>query len=532
MSAEKLTNTPTIQGSMPVCYEPRVVVKPCAPHRVPHLPVETLYEITKALPQPKSVYNLARVDREPWEYLQPALYECEVTYEERLAHTHGGKSSQTLRKDFGEFLAEHDDSKSDNFASATPVAQKAIRLALVHNPSYLDGVGLMERRYYEVEDDIPRYLIRADLPPPLLLAVAHGNVAVGKVLIEAGADVNLLQGQVAIKRFDMPFWFDGATPVSFKIHRRCLKKRDSFYSDVGCVCQWKDDDSMYNIFGAPGCQTARHVAIRYGQTEMLDMLLQKGLNARLGLHPLIRDAVVEGNVAAVDTLLTHDPSPLHDRQQGSSLMRIVPLMRQRVGKEEVRNGRLRAMVAYPVERGVDLDQKDDDHETVLRATMAYLYGIDPQELAEPGLLIALHAAEVSVSMGAVWDRLDYPDMPECNLLSSCIQETVKLIPLADDPFEVYSVEDRARILYREIRKGYGRVLKAIVKRATRALSQNHSATKGASIQGLPSAGFSLLSSFGPDPEYGPRATEAAALHWDKAKQRRNGELGGEYPGWR
>ena len=79
-------NAPIIQRSVPVRYDPRVVVKPSPPHRVPHLPVQILYLVAQALPQPKWVSNLARVDKESWVYLQPALYECEVTYEARIAH--------------------------------------------------------------------------------------------------------------------------------------------------------------------------------------------------------------------------------------------------------------------------------------------------------------------------------------------------------------------------------------------------------------------------------------------------------------
>lgn len=78
-------NTPITQRSVPVRYDPRVVVKPRPPHRVPRLPVQILHLIAQALPQPKWVFNLARVDKESWEYLQPGRYECEVTYEAEIA---------------------------------------------------------------------------------------------------------------------------------------------------------------------------------------------------------------------------------------------------------------------------------------------------------------------------------------------------------------------------------------------------------------------------------------------------------------
>lgn len=97
-----MAHTTIIQNAIPTRYDPRVTVKPCDPARVPYLPVEILYHIAKALPQPKQVYNLALASKETWEYLQPALYECEVTYEARLAHKYGGESLTSLEHYSGE----------------------------------------------------------------------------------------------------------------------------------------------------------------------------------------------------------------------------------------------------------------------------------------------------------------------------------------------------------------------------------------------------------------------------------------------
>lgn len=93
-----MSRTHIIQNTIPTRYDPRVTVIPCEPARVPRLPVELLYQIAKALPQPKQVYHLALASKETWEYLQPALYECEVTFEARLAHKFGGESSATLEE--------------------------------------------------------------------------------------------------------------------------------------------------------------------------------------------------------------------------------------------------------------------------------------------------------------------------------------------------------------------------------------------------------------------------------------------------
>ncbi|KAH8780224.1 hypothetical protein F5883DRAFT_541468 [Diaporthe sp. PMI_573] len=305
-------NTPIIQRSVPVRYDPRVVVKPSPPHRVPRLPVQILYLVAQALPQPKWVFNLARVDKESWVYLQPALYECEVTYEARIAHKlpcydRSVIPSYTLQEECGYFVqmaAEKarrhgpgwdSDSNSDSDsgendaqtdlplrafyagckqssaagqcdecegridinidemrvydpipndlletnrrgmtalhwasirgASALPVALKALRSAQAHQPSYIDGVGLKKRKYGRsyVEH------FRAELPPPLFLAVAHGNVAVCKALIVAGCDVNLLQGQSVCV---IPL----RDEVNFKIHKKCVRLKRRFGSTLKCVC--------------------------------------------------------------------------------------------------------------------------------------------------------------------------------------------------------------------------------------------------------------------------------------------------------
>lgn len=54
---------------LPARYDPRVVVKPCQTARVPYLPVEIIYQIAEALPQPREVLNLTLANKETWEYL-------------------------------------------------------------------------------------------------------------------------------------------------------------------------------------------------------------------------------------------------------------------------------------------------------------------------------------------------------------------------------------------------------------------------------------------------------------------------------
>lgn len=96
--SQNLAYTPIIQNAIPVRYDARVEVKPCEPTHVPCLPLDILYHIAKALPQPKQVFNLALASKDTWEHLQPAFYECEVTYEARLTRKYGDESSTSLRQ--------------------------------------------------------------------------------------------------------------------------------------------------------------------------------------------------------------------------------------------------------------------------------------------------------------------------------------------------------------------------------------------------------------------------------------------------
>lgn len=107
--------------------------------------------------------------------------------------------------------------------SALPVAQKAIRAALAHQPSYINGLDLIQRFYRIHEHDHHRSrLFIADHPPPMFLAVTHGILELCQALIYAGADVSLLLGR-SVRFEDCRDW-DRNNPGKFirsKIHQKC-----------------------------------------------------------------------------------------------------------------------------------------------------------------------------------------------------------------------------------------------------------------------------------------------------------------------
>lgn len=561
-----MAHTTIIQNAIPTRYDPRVTVKPCEPARVPYLPVDILYQIAKALPQPKQVYNLALVSKETWEYLQPALYECEICYEARLAHKYGGESLTSLDPYYGKYIRgentapgtdqppeeddlkcrEHGTSEGCNEcngrlrlenrvfdlklslssfdkpfrirgamtalhwaamqgASGLPVAHKAIRSALAHQPSYINGVNLKVRYYYggKCEDGSPA-LLPADLPPPLFVAVSHGNTAFVEALINAGCDLDLLQGQylctthVGREKKEKRL-------MSYKIHKEC----DDFESTSGeCVCEWHPQTDL--SLASP-CQTASHLAIDHGHTEILEMLLRGGLNTQPSSFPLIHYAVIKGNVAAVKALVNHDPSLIHSRMNGGAVLHTVALMREGWKRKYIRNGKLRDMVSCLLECGADLEARTDiftgtygRRHGALTALQATLKFVADAELHDD-MLIALHAAEVFISMGAAWDQELDVLLFHGGILEFCVQKTVTL--LEESPCFYRGLDDDTisdMFLYRKIRKAFGRIVKTIIEKATEDDSALNRETHSAAF----SRAFSCLTKYRRYHVRGPFATEA------------------------
>lgn len=119
------------QNPLPFEYSPKIKVVPSDPDRLPYIPVQILYLIAQALPQPSQVFNLARVNKETWDYLQPALYECEVTYEARLVARFGfdgpdaWEKNSILRRPYidstsriNDSVGDHDDDENDGRSNA------------------------------------------------------------------------------------------------------------------------------------------------------------------------------------------------------------------------------------------------------------------------------------------------------------------------------------------------------------------------------------------------------------------------------
>lgn len=556
---EHMSTTPSYV--LPARFDSRVVVKPCEPDRIPYLPLEIIYQIAEALPQPKQILNLAIASKEVWEYLQPALYKSEVTYEARLIHRYGGESSTSLYQYYGEHL---ESDKSETTESGKPstgegagcqtgcdlapkecnecegqitledrtfeanrprsllctvrrmtalhwasiqgpsalfVAQRAIRAALVHQPSYINGTNLKERQYYEhlYENSHP-----ADLPPPLFLAVAHGNTAVVQALVDAGCELGLFQGQ------DLCDGLKGGRRrilMSYKIHKECVRPRGE--ETEHCFCggaTWQED------FHLKACHTVGHVAIAFQQTELLEMLLRSGLNAQQGSCALLHYAVLEGNIAAVKVILDHDRNLIHSRMDGGTVLHTANLMRRNWWvREFIQRERFGNMVSYLLERGADLEARSDSLKcrrdrdlefgklTPLQAALA----VCEIHQVDKGSLTALHVATVFISMGASWNQ-EFPTRTfRREIFDYCVENSVGLLESRlgfgadNDDFgffrdyygKGYSPD---QVTYRGIRMAMGRVIKAIIEQATESWSQDDTTLNRDTHKAIFSKAFSKL----------------------------------------
>lgn len=489
--------TPIIQNSIPVWYSPQVKVIPCSPDRVPHLSVEILYLIAQALPRPKWIYNLARVNKQSWHYLQPALFQCEVTYDARLKEHFGngdeGRSGiwseswsedgitekqtadqeeaqdqcrhclrTTLCEECGDRIAMEKVSFKGDWhslfqrtrcstdmtalhwacrkdADGLPAGLKAIRAASVHQPSYIDGMDLMQRRMGTTrpEDRWDGYYglpIHGEIPPPLLLAVAFGNAELCEALVEAGCNVNLLQhGERCKKRraeAALP-WFQVGT-----VH-------DPFYDDPDF--QGEYDDSTE-------CQTAGQVAVKFGRPALLKLLLDSGLNPRLGRPSLIHLAVSMVSSSATRILLDRCPelsqvrerhgwTPLHELSHFDWAPTTHPReLLKAIASDLVQNG-----ACLEAELFGDLGSPDG---TPLQVAL---------QLADKSLFYEgelLRVAEAFVQLGSVWNQPLTPSLPTPSILDNCIIRATEWI---DD--DVHWKES-----YTEQRMDYARVVRAMVDR--------------------------------------------------------------------
>lgn len=456
--------TRIIQNSIPVRYDRRVTVVPCSPNRLPVLPVQILYLIAQALPRPKWVYNLARINRESWHYLQPALFLCEVTYEARLKDHfgigdehlpkgwwteiqtsqeeedrrccgHGLKT--TLCEECGEQIAIENLTLKGNFQASGLLEQvtnsdltalhwacsrgtdglsaglKAIRAASVYQPSYIDGIGLLLRR----QSWGPA---TGEIPPPLFLSVAFGNTKLCEALIQAGSNVNLLQpGECEEPRL----------PETRLVYR-ALKSLVMAKSHVECVPRPGEIVCRWDNIKRSDCQTVGHLAVYHRRPLMLERLLDSGLDPLLGVQKsLIHLAVSTGNVRATRLLLDRYPELSKNRRFETGA---TPLhMLCDIGSQD-KNNPLQVFLEIGrslIDSGADIEAKIQEliwlEATPLQTAIEAAFE-DPSREAS-GLL----AAEALITLGCEWDLPSAPHPSRESILEHCIYKATLLVPATE-----------------------------------------------------------------------------------------------------
>lgn len=495
-----LPTTPIIQNSIPARYDRRVRVVPCSPDRVPRLPVEILYLIAQALPRPKWVYNLARINKQSWYYLQPALFQCEVTYEARLKENFGDEVEHTLEDccvdsedcrpgwpdddsgckcqcelclNFNFALGEkcgdqiaiekvvfkagnwtHIEKQAMNSdvtalhwacrkgADGVPAGLKATRSASVHQPSYIDGIGLILRRGDLLPCRDPSFPLHGsswvrlteEIPPPLFLSVAFGNAELCEALIEAGCNVNLLRSG----RPDLqPLLEQGHVPrepvVLSKIHSNC---GTIAAGSEESVCQWYDTHFSYH------CQTVGQVAVYYEKSYMLEYLLEGGLDPYLGTWPLMYMAVDHSDAVAVKFLLNRYPE-LSKLRQGRVSTPLHELHRIHRERDNPQPSIMLAIARCLIQSGADMEAEahDGDYSELGTPLQWSLQVADFGHSGEQGI----RAAEALITLVSVWNKPFRPSMPRRFILDHCISRATISMPGSQDWFgEAFALERRLR----------------------------------------------------------------------------------------
>lgn len=487
-----------IQNSIPVRYNQRVRVVPCSPDRVPALSVDILYLIAQALPRPKWVYNLARVNKQSWHYLQPALFQCEVTYEARLEEHFGidygapsknrltdkrtddQKEAQdhcrhglkiTICEECGDRIAIekvifradwrapflHEAGTADvtalhwacaKGADGVPAGLKAIRAASVHQPSYINGTGLILRNLERSSIGSWGYSQRkhgnpssGEIPSPLSLAVAFGSSELCEALIKAGCNVNLLQpGEFGVGcNGDPPQWGYKARTL-FKIHDKCSPELEG-----ANFCRWRDDSCGF-------CQTAGQVAVFYEKPALLKLLLDGGLDPLRGTEEpclsaesLIHVAVYDGNIPAIKLLLDRYPELSQDcRGDGWTPLHSLT----RIGLAGIKDSleELKTIGSALVQNGASLEAVNMRQQFVEPGTPLQHAIRRVGEFSTEGLL---RVPQVFIELGSVWDQPLRSWIPHVSILYHCISRATirRSLPEHEQSNQV----------------GYGRVVKAIVE---------------------------------------------------------------------
>lgn len=277
---------------------------------------------------------------------------------------------------------------------------KAIRAASVHQPSYIDGNGLILRRVGLMG---PRHRTRSTLahfipivgenPPPLFVAVAFGNFQLCEALIKAGCNVNLLQsGESYSLKDDI---HTEHQPTCYRIHDKCSGPDPA---------PWRPD-CLWHGNRLENCRTAGHVAVSQKSYAILNLLLDSGLSLFLGTQSLIHAAVRQPDVLATELLLSRHPELSNFRRRGFG----TPLHDMCKIRQPRKNFKLPVLLAIGrclITSGADLEAEIHDSEWVKGTPLQYALSLEASHNQD-----RLSAAEVLITLGSAWNKPRNPSSP-------------------------------------------------------------------------------------------------------------------------
>lgn len=497
-----------IQNSIPAVYDSRVLIRSCNPDQVPYLPIQILYLIARALPRPRWVYNLARVNRETWYYLQPALFECEVTYEARLEERFGNGDREdewgecSERSGSGEEQGQNKEptTRDDGSRGHPDQCRHGLRTALCEECG--EKIAIEEHIFNEVRlwEEMDCYLLasmwrrqyshltalhwackKGDHALPVALKAIRAASAhqpsyidgVGLRLRQYGYTNDLFGTRIPLLgEFPSPLFiaveYGNQNLAEVLIEAGCnlnlIHPKEMCADDE--LVYFKIHESCMPADGRQGshwggetlanCQTAGHLAVEHNEPSILKLLLDRGLDPYLGTQPKLYTAILVGNIPAINILLDHSPESSQTRWLGVNPLHKLSFLGQ-LGMNRVQQEEVRTIASNLVQKGAMLEEETSDSSTPgpltplqfsLQQMNAWQYDQGP----------APYVAEALIQLGSVWNQLSSSSGSLESILDHCISKATLW-----STRELYNVDYHDKMPVMEYCISFARLVKAMTK---------------------------------------------------------------------
>ncbi|KAG8158528.1 hypothetical protein KVR01_011650 [Diaporthe batatas] len=510
--------------AIPLEYNPLTKVVPSDPDRLPHIPVQVLYLIAQALPQPSQVLNLARVNKATWDYLQPALYECEVTYEARLvAHFGDGipkrrsapPTANTSGQNNGDDGA-HGATDNDEQPEIRVNCEHGLATGLCETCGQRIAIERKDFKTYLVERNVRQrsephsrtHFFKSRGMTALHWACAEGTFAlpVARKAIEAAKAhnpsyidglglrarqygnripirlfgeippplftatafgnlklcVELVEAGCNVNLFQAMHGADSRTFIDafFRIHDSCVPTELVFPLGRAAAGQWLSSGLIPLT-----CNTAGHVALDFGHADVLGYLLDNGLDPLMGKEPLIHQAARKCDLPAVRALLQRRPEMARHRWDEVTPLHSLCRSVETGGFKTFSLDDLRSVAEYLIQKGASLEARGD-------------FGLYPSLSLTPLQCALENFAQIEsnkasapialVKLGADWDvPFISHSVRTVPLLIHCVREAITPPPSnqAEDPWGWRVLVPRR---YRYHAMAYANLIKAIVSSTWRS----------------------------------------------------------------